>query len=119
MSQESPQRPHARLGTTHVALFVAVLAGALISLFVLPTRSTNADDKGLRSIVHLSVTGEGSQTKAYYLGAPPAGTPLQDALTKFANEGYSVSAVGDPYPDSRGGSGTLYTWNILLERIPR
>ncbi len=116
MAHDSPKRPHAHLGTTHLALLVAVLAGALISLFVLPARSTNAEERGARSIIHLSVSGEGSQTKAYYDGAPPAGTPLQDALTKFANEGYIVAAVGDPYPDSRGTSGTLYTWNILLER---
>jgi hypothetical protein len=116
MSHHSAKRPHARLGTTHVALLVAVLAGAVISLLVLPTRSTSADERGRNSIIHLSVTGEGSQTKAYYDGAPPAGSPLQEALTKFANQGYTVAAVGDPYPDSRGSSVTLYTWNILLER---
>ena len=117
MSYDSTQRSRAPLGTAPLALLVAVLAGALVSLFVLPARSSDADDKG-RSIIHISVVGEGTQTKAYYEGAPPAGSPLQDALDKYASEGYSVSAIGDPYPDSRGSSGVIYTWNILLERKP-
>ena len=116
MSNESTHCPHPSKGTTRLALLVAVLAGALISLFVLPARSSDADEKGSHSIIHISVIGEGTQIKAFYEGAPPAGSPLQDALTKFAQEGYSVSAVGDPYPDSRGTTGTIYTWNILLER---
>ncbi len=116
MSNDSTHRPHTRLGTTHLALLVAVLVGALVSLFVLPTRSSDADEKGEHSIVHISVIGEGLQIKAFYEGAPPAGSPLQEALSRFAKEGYKVSAIGDPYPDARGTTGSAYVWNILLER---
>jgi len=95
------------------ALVAAVLAGALGALLLSPGTPTQADGEAT-SIRFLSVTGESSTTKAWYDGAPPSGSQLQEALDRFATKGYRVVGVTEPHP-STAASGA-YVWNILLER---
>ena len=67
------------------------------------------------NVLFLSVTGEGPTAKAWYDEAPPAGVALQDALDKFAAEGYRVVKVVEPHVSTTGG----FTWSILMERASK
>jgi len=42
-------------------------------------------------IVYVSVTGEGPAARAWYDGAPSPGLPVQEALSRFAKQGYKVA----------------------------
>jgi hypothetical protein len=52
--------------------------------------SAQGEDLGLRFI---SISGEGSSTKAWFEGAPPTGTRVQEALDRFAKEGYRFAGL--------------------------
>jgi hypothetical protein len=75
------------------ALSLCVVAAvALVAL----TRTGKAADEpyGLRFI---ALSGEGSATKAWFDGAPPTGTRVQEALDRFAKEGYRFAGIQSSY----------------------
>lgn len=94
-------------------LWLALLA--LVAFVLIDSRGvSHAAPEGKIDIVYLSVTSEGSTAKAWYDGGPSPGVPVQEALTKFADEGYKVAELSQ---DVRGNEeGVAYV--ILLQRAP-
>lgn len=93
-------------------LGLAALACAGVLLATRSAPSEAADDARV-DIVYVSVTNEGATAKAWYDGAPSPGVPVQDALTRFAREGYRVQAVTH---DLRSAvSDTSFV--VLLQRV--
>lgn len=76
------------------ARLTTLVLGALIAVaLLLFVQAPSSAQEGAKSIVYLSVRGEGPNANAWYQGAPPAGIPIQDALSEFAGKGYSVREV--------------------------
>ena len=82
--------------------YVPVLLGALVVglalLFALGTPS-QAEEENAGHMVYISVTGDGPNARAWFTGAPPAGTLVQEALDRFSADGYRVAEVR-PYQRS-------------------
>lgn len=98
-------------------LAVATVLGAVIALAVTglsdsPRTSEAAPEKGV-SIRYIYVTGEGSVTKAWYDGVPSPGIPVQNALDKFAKEGFRVARLTD---NLRSTSDDV-AFAIVLQRV--
>jgi hypothetical protein len=74
---------------------------------------SHAADKSKVDILYLSVTSEGSTAKAWYDGGPSPGVPVQEALTKFAHEGYVVAEVTQRLRTEEDGA----SWVVLLQRL--
>ena len=95
----------------------ALLGGLVVALVLagLPdgSRESHAAPAPQVDIQYLSVTGEGSSAKAWYDGATAAGVPLQDALDKFAKEGYEVARITDNLRSEQDS----VAFAILLQRI--
>lgn len=53
---------------------------------------------------YVSIVGDGSNAKAWFEGAPPSGARVQEALDRFAREGFHFSALS---PSWRQGSVTV------------
>lgn len=98
-------------GASLVAALLFVGAG----LFVSSMRAGHAapPDQEI-SIRYLAVSGDGSQARTWYDGAPPAGVPVQDALDLFAKQGFQVAEITQRLAIE--GS-TASVWTILLERV--
>ena len=107
----------------------ALVAVALVAL----TRTGKAADEpyGLR---YIALSGEGSATKAWFDGAPPTGTRVQEALDRFAKEGYRYAGLQSTYRQgqvqanvfTQSDSSTPLvsstpepTFVLILERVPR
>jgi hypothetical protein len=73
-------------------LILGALALCAVLLLSMGT-SSKADEGRSNHIVYLNVTGVGPNAKAWFHGAPPAGVQVQEALDRFAEQGYRVSAV--------------------------
>ncbi len=101
-----------RLSLSVLPWIAVLLVGAVVLINPLATDGNPAHAKEEAHLLFLSVTGEGPTTKAWYDEAPPAGVPVQDALDKFAAEGYRVVKVTEPHVSTTGG----FVWSILLER---
>jgi hypothetical protein len=67
---------------------VLVAAGAVL----VAARPGRAEDPPY-DMRYVSVTGDGSTAKAWFEGAPPSGTKVQDALDRFAREGYRLASL--------------------------
>lgn len=80
----------------HLPVLLGALAVGLAVLLVVGTPS-QAEEGEDGHIVYISVTGDGPNARAWFTGAPPAGTLVQEALDRFSAEGYSVVEVR-PYP---------------------
>jgi hypothetical protein len=99
--------------------FAVVLLGALVLLVLLAgprgaLREGQAAPANTQvDIQYLAVTGEGSTAKAWYDGAAAAGVPLQDALDKFAKDGYRVARVADTLHTQTDST----SFAILLQRV--
>ena len=94
----------ALLGVAVVVLAVMVVAGRL--------PHTSAEPRAKADIAYLFVTGEGPSAKAWFKDAPSTGLPVQDALDRFAKEGYRTKLVAD---DLRSTADAV-AFVILLER---
>ena len=72
-------------------VWFALSALAIVAV-VATTRRGQAQEEayGLRFV---SISGEGSSTKAWFEGAPPTGTRVQEALDRFAKEGYRFAGL--------------------------
>ena len=77
----------ALLGIAVVVLALVVVAGR--------PADTEAAPTGKVDIVYLFVTGEGPSAKAWFKDAPSTGMNIQDALDRFAKEGYRARLVTD------------------------
>lgn len=69
-------------------LLCAVAAVALVAL----TRTSKAADEPY-ALRFIALSGEGSTTKAWFDGAPPTGTRVQEALDRFAKEGFHFAGM--------------------------
>jgi len=76
--------------------YLPVLLGALVLalglLLALGTPS-QAEEGEAGHIVYISVTGSGPNARAWFRGAPPPGTFVQEAMDRFSAEGYRVAEV--------------------------
>jgi hypothetical protein len=110
--------------TSAVLLALAVAVGAIAVALVQAARVEGAD---AHRIAYLHVTGRGPTARAWYQGAPPSGVPVQDALDKFAADGYRTAALGTvgvpavgsggaPSPIASSESVVDLPYVILLER---
>ena len=72
--------------TASRALFLGALVVAVGAAFV-AARPGRAEDPPYE-LRYISITGDGSTAKAWYEGAPPSGSKVQDALDKFTREGF-------------------------------
>jgi hypothetical protein len=77
--------------TASRTLFLGALAVAVGAAFV-AARPGRADDPPYE-LRYVSITGEGSTAKAWYEGAPPSGSKVQDALDRFTREGFRLGTV--------------------------
>jgi len=83
--------------STVPALFLcAVAAVALVAL----TRTGKAAGEPY-SLRFIALSGEGSATKAWFEGAPPAGTRVQEALDRFAKEGFHYVGMQPTFRQSQ------------------
>ena len=95
--------------------YVGVLVGlamVVVALIVLTGRqqpSLAATPKV--DIVYISVTEEGPSARAWFDGAPSPGVPVQDALNRFAKQGYQVAAVSEDLRNE------INSFVILLQRV--
>lgn len=76
----------------HLPLLLGVAALGIALLFVMGTPS-QAEENEQHHTVYLSITGDGPIARAWFTGAPPAGTLVQEALDRFSAEGYRVKEV--------------------------
>jgi hypothetical protein len=82
----------------HLPALLGALALGLALLLAVGTPS-QAEEGEAGHIVYLSVTGDGPNARAWFHGAPPAGTLVQEALDRFSADGYRVAEVR-PYQRS-------------------
>jgi len=114
-----PYAPEPRPARSHLLprayraplLWLALLALGIYALVGAEKVSQAAPDHGI-DIVYLSVTSEGSTAKAWYDGGPSPGVPVQEALTKFAHEGYEVAGLSQDLRTTE--EGVVHV--ILLQR---
>lgn len=110
----------------HLSILLGGLVLGLAVLLAVGTPSQAEEGENTHT-VYLSVTGDGPNARAWFTGAPPAGTLVQEALDRFSAEGYRVVEVR-PYPRtvvsvvtensglSPRGSDPDETFIILLEK---
>ena len=107
--------PHAAPRLTLPSL-VGLLAVAVLVLAVMVVAgnpaSTQAEPSAKVDIVYLFVTGEGPSAKAWFKDAPSTGLPVQDALDRFAKEGYHAKLI----TDELRSTADAVAFVILLER---
>ena len=105
--------PSPRARTPWTAL-VAIAAIGLISWLANRPAPVAADGESKIEIRYLAVTGDGPTSRAWYDGGPPNGVPMQDALNKFAAEGFRVRSMSEVIS---GATSAQLKWTVLLERI--
>jgi hypothetical protein len=94
-----------------IALVASLLALALV-VFGAP-ESDDALAAPTKKSAYIAVTGEGSTARGWYDGASPPGVSLQEALSKYSEEGYRIVCVTEPHiAISTAGQ----IWYILLEK---
>lgn len=100
-------------------LACATVLGGVIALVVagLPgtPRESAAAPTGAVSIAYIYVTGEGATAKAWYDGVPSPGVPIQNALDRYAKQGYRVARI----TDNLRSTADDVAFTILLERVAR
>jgi hypothetical protein len=98
---------------------LAVLSSALAFGLV---RAASAEPNPRARIVYLYVSGTGPQAKAWYDGAPPAGTAVQSALDRFTADGFHYVAISSSGRSPTAGAAQARPdeiaadYVILLER---
>jgi hypothetical protein len=73
----------------HALLVLLLLVGGAAVLLSRPT----AAEEGPYELRYLGISGDGSNAKAWYEGAPPSGARIQEALDRFAKEGFRFAAL--------------------------
>ncbi len=100
-----------------LASLVALLAVAVVVLAVMVVAgnpsSSQAESSAKVDIVYLFVTGEGPSSKAWFKDAPSTGLPVQDALDRFAKDGYRAKMI----TDELRSTADAVAFVILLERV--
>ncbi|MDJ0523601.1 MAG: hypothetical protein QNJ90_16140 [Planctomycetota bacterium] len=92
---------------------LGVLVVALALLLVAGNHATSeAAPDGKVDIVYLFVTGEGPSAKAWFKDAPSTGLAVQDALDRFAKQGYHAKLI----TDELRSTADAVAFVILLER---
>lgn len=76
-----------------LALFVASLTLAAAAVGFALSQAASADGPAGKRLAYVYVSGRGATARAWYQGAPPSGTPVQDALDKFTADGYAFAAI--------------------------
>lgn len=71
-------------------LFLGALALVAGAAFV-AARPGRAEDPPY-DLRYISITGDGGTAKAWFEGAPPSGTKVQEALDRFTREGFRLGA---------------------------
>ncbi|MGE0192706.1 MAG: hypothetical protein AB7T63_11785 [Planctomycetota bacterium] len=104
----SPTRGRAAL----VAVVTLALVGTALA-FAFGARAEDRPPARETDIRYLAVTGDGPTARAWFDGAPPNGTPVQEALDTFAQQGFRVSQVTQSLIVS---SNEASRWTILLQR---
>jgi len=107
--------PHASPTRGRAAL-LAVVALAVVGAALALALGARAEDRPApreTDIRYLAVTGDGPTARAWFDGAPPNGTPVQEALDTFAQQGFRVSQVTQSLIVS---SSEASRWTILLQR---
>jgi hypothetical protein len=101
---------------------LVVVAGA--ALFA--ARPGRAEDPPVAyELRYVSITGDGGTAKAWFEGAPPSGTKVQEALDRFTSQGFRLGTfspawrqasvnVGAAGPTSVSTTDSVYV--LLLER---
>ena len=112
MKAQAP-RPSAALGLLGVAVLGGLVAAFVVTGLVGTPRETQAAPTTKVDIIYLFVTGEGATAKAWYDGVASAGIPVQDALEKFAKEGFEVARITDNLRSEEDA----VSFAILLQRI--
>ena len=77
--------------TASRTLFLGALVVAVGAAFA-AARPGRAEDPPYE-LRYISITGDGSTAKAWYEGAPPSGSKVQDALDRFTREGFKLGTV--------------------------
>jgi len=99
-----------------LASLVALLGVAVVVLAVMVLAGRPADSQAGPAakvdIVYLFVTGEGPSAKAWFRDAPSTGMAVQDALDRFAKDGYRAKLV----TDELRSTADAVAFVILLER---
>jgi hypothetical protein len=105
---------------------LAVVAGLVLLLGGLALglgRRASAEPNPRARIVFVYVSGTGPQAKAWYDGAPPAGTAVQSALDRFTADGFRFAAISSSGRTSLAGAAAqprpdevAADYVILLER---
>lgn len=75
-----------------LVLAALVLAAGAVG-FAFSKAATADGPAAQKRLAYLYVSGRGPTARAWYQGAPPSGTPVQDALDKFTAEGYRYAAI--------------------------
>jgi hypothetical protein len=108
--------------TIGIAVASALVAAGVVALA--GARRGEAEEPAYE-LRFLSLTGEGSTTKAWYEGAPPSGVKVQEALDRFAQQGFRLAGQapawrqGQVNVSSSSPSSTTVpdpAWILLLER---
>ena len=99
-----------------LASLVALLGAAVVVLAVMVVAGRPPESRagpGAKvDIAYLFVTGEGPSAKAWFKDAPSTGMPVQDALDRFAKDGYRAKLI----TDELRSTADAVAFVILLER---
>jgi hypothetical protein len=106
---------------TVIALAIVLAAAAVVVAYGRAARVEAAD---AHKIVYLHVTGRGGNARAWFFSAPPSGVLVQEALDKFAGEGFHYVAISSSGVAAQTASSTTpagdssldASYVILLER---
>jgi hypothetical protein len=91
-----------------------LVAAGLVFVAARPGRAEEASGYDLR---YLSITGEGSNAKAWFEGAAPGGAKVQEAIDRFAKEGYRLGSLAPAWRPGTVAQGQgSETYVLLLER---
>jgi hypothetical protein len=101
--------------TASRTLFLGALALVAGAAFV-AARPAPAEDPPYE-LRYVSITGDGSTAKAWFEGAPPSGTKVQEALDRFTREGYRLGTFSPAWrqPQISVNTGTTVPGTSALQ----
>ncbi len=114
MSDSHPRSRESRRPRASHSVFLGIAVLVLALVLVAGRQQESHAAGGKVDIVYISVVDEGPTARAWYDGAPSPGVPVQDALNKFAKEGYKVAEITlEVRREAAESSGFV----ILLQRV--
>lgn len=66
---------------------------AVLGVSLLASRGTAQAEEERTGLRFISISGDGSNAKAWFEGAPASGMRVQEALDRFAREGYRFAGL--------------------------